>query len=124
MKRIVRFIVAGGIGFLIDAGVLSFLLATTKIDPFSARLVSIAAALSATWMLNRNITFGPSDRPLLVEGARYGGVGATTSLINYAVYSVLLIIYPGLPPLVSLIVASAVAMVLSYIGYSRLVFRR
>lgn len=124
MKRILRFLLAGGIGFLVDAAVLALLLALTPLDPFSARLVSIAVALATTWMLNRHMTFGPSSRPLAVEGARYGGVGVTTSIVNYLVYSAALLAFPALPPLAALVIASAVAMALSYLGYSRLVFDR
>ena len=124
MNKPLRFLLTGGIGFLVDAGVLIALLRATPLDPFSARLFSVAAALSATWMLNRHITFGPSSRALAVEGARYGGVGVTISLINYSAYSGLLFAVPGMPPLIALVLASGIAMVLSYLGYSRLVFDR
>jgi len=124
MKKPLRFLLTGGIGFVVDAAVLMLLLRATPLDPFSARLLSIAVALSATWMLNRHITFGPSSRALAIEGARYGGIGMATSLINYCVYSGLLFTFSGMPPLTALLLASAVAMVLSYLGYSRLVFDR
>ncbi len=80
--------------------------------------------LTVTWLLNRHLTFGPSSRGMAVEGARYGGVGVVTSIVNYLVYSALLLALPGLPPLAALAVASLVAMALSYLGYSRLVFDR
>jgi putative flippase GtrA len=124
MKKPMRFVLAGGIGFVVDAAVLMLLLRATPLDPFSARLLSIAAALSATWMLNRHITFGPSSRALTVEGARYGGVGLATSVFNYCIYSGLLFAFPAMPPLTALILASGAAMVFSYLGYSRLVFDR
>jgi putative flippase GtrA len=124
MKKPLSFLLVGGIGFVVDAAVLMFLLHATPLDPFSARLVSVAAALSATWILNRHITFGPSGRAVIIEGARYGGVGAGTSLVNYAVYSALLLTFPGTEPLIALVLASATAMALSYLGYSRLVFDR
>jgi putative flippase GtrA len=124
MKKPLSFLLVGGIGFVVDVAVLMFLLHATPLDPFSARLVSVAAALSATWILNRHITFGPSGRTAIIEGARYGGVGVGTSLVNYAVYSALLLTFPGTEPLIALVLASATAMALSYLGYSRLVFDR
>lgn len=124
MTKVLSFAVAGGIGFIVDAGVLTLLLAATPLDPFSARLVSILIALSSTWLLNRNLTFGPSGRSLASEGVRYGGVGATTSIVNYLIYSVMLIVFPRMPPLVALVAASGIAMILSYFGYARLVFNR
>ena len=124
MRRILRFAVVGGIGFVADAAVLALLIATTPLGPFVSRLVSIGFALTVTWQCNRRLTFGPSDRGIAAEGARYGGVGITTSIINYLVYCGLLIVLPGLPVLAALVLASLTAMVLSYLGYSRLVFDR
>lgn len=124
MSRVARFLVAGGIGFLADAGMLAMLTGPLRLDPFLARLLSICFALGVTWLINRTMTFGPSGRHVAVEGARYGSVGIGTSIVNYAVYSALIAAFPALPPLAALVAGSAVAMALSYLGYSRLVFDR
>lgn len=124
MSRILRFVVVGGLGFVADAGMLALLLAATPVGPFLARLVSIGFALGVTWLLNRRLTFQPSGRGMLREGARYGGVGITTGVINYVVYSGLLLAVQAMPPLAAMVAASLAAMALSYLGYSRLVFDR
>ena len=124
MSRILRFVVVGGIGFVADGAILALLLEGTPLGPFGARLVSIAFGLAVTWLCNRTLTFQPSSRGMLREGARYGGVGITISVFNYLVYSVLLLAVPWMPPLVALVLASLAAMALSYLGYSRLVFDR
>lgn len=124
MRRFGRFLVIGVIGFVADAGMLWLVLAATPLGPYSARIVSIAFALSVTWLLNRTITFGPSSRPVAVEGARYGGVGIATSVVNYLVYSAILWAVPGTPVLAALAIASVVALAFSFTGYSRLVFDR
>jgi putative flippase GtrA len=124
MKRLVRFIFAGGVGFVADAAALWFLLAVTPLGPFTARVISIGFALSITWSINRHLTFSPSGRGIAQEGARYGGVGIATSIVNYLVYCAMLFALPSVPPLAALAVASAVAMALSFLGYSRLVFDR
>ena len=124
MSRVLRFAVVGGIGFVADATMLALLLAATPLGPFLARLASVGFALSVTWLCNRSVTFGPSGRTMAVEGARYGGVGVTTSIINYLVYCGLLLALPGMPALAALALASLAAMALSYLGYSRLVFDR
>jgi putative flippase GtrA len=124
MKRIVSFLLAGGIGFAVDAGVLLALTAWLGFDPFLARIASVATAILATFLINRSLTFGPSGRPLAAEGARYGGVAIGVALFNYAVYAALLLIAPGMPPIIALIIASAAAMALSFAGYSKLVFAR
>jgi putative flippase GtrA len=124
MKRLVRFVFAGGIGFVADAAALWLILAVTPLGPFVARIISIGFALSVTWAINRHLTFSPSSRGIAQEGARYGGVGIATSLVNYLVYCAILFGMPVVPPLAALAIASLVAMALSFLGYSRLVFDR
>lgn len=124
MSRVASFVLVGSLGFVADAALLALLLAVTQLGPFAARLLSIGFALGVTWLCNRSLTFRPSERGMLREGARYGGVGVATSIVNYLVYGGLLLALPGMPPLVALVLASLAAMVLSYLGYSRLVFDR
>lgn len=124
MNRLVRFLFAGGVGFAADAAALWLLLAVTPLGPFVARLLSIGFALTVTWLINRHFTFSPSSRGIAKEGARYGGVGIATSIVNYLVYSAILLTLPAMPPLAALAIASLIAMALSFLGYSRLVFDR
>jgi putative flippase GtrA len=124
MSRLVRFALAGGVGFGADAAALWLLLSVTPLGPLTARMLSIGFALCVTWQINRHLTFSPSGRGMAREGARYGGVGAATSVVNYLVYCALLFALPALPPLAALAFASLVAMALSFLGYSRLVFDR
>jgi putative flippase GtrA len=124
MSRLRRFIVAGGIGFLADAAMLALLVHAFLLNPFVARLLSIGFALAVTWLINRKVTFGPSSRHVAVEGVRYGGVGIGAALVNYGVYSALMAAIPALPPLIALAAGSTVALMLSFLGYSRLVFDR
>ena len=122
MRRILLFAVVGDAGFLVDAGMLALLLHVSPLGPFSARIVAIAAAMLVTFWLNRTFTFGRSDRSLAVEGTRYGGVGISAALLNYAVYAVILLVFPAVWPVLAVAVASVVAMVWSFLGYSRFVF--
>ncbi|MBZ9769871.1 MULTISPECIES: GtrA family protein [unclassified Mesorhizobium] len=124
MDRLVRFILTGGIGFVADAAALWLLLAATPLGPMAARLLSIGFALCVTWQINRHLTFAPSSRGIAQEGARYGGVGVAAGVVNYLVYCAVLFALPALPPLAALAFASIVAMALSFLGYSRLVFDR
>jgi putative flippase GtrA len=124
VKRLGWFVIAGGLGFLVDAGTLALLLATTGLGPFFARIIAILLALATTWGFNRSLTFGKSRYPLLLEGARYGGVGLLSALVNYAIYATVLLLVPAIAPLAALVVASAGAMAFSWAGYSRFVFHR
>lgn len=122
MSRPLRFVIVGCVGFAVDAVTLVVLLAATNGDPVLLRAFSIAVALTATWLLNRYLTFGPSGRPVAVEGARYGGVGITTAAVNYLIYSAVLLLFPATSPVAALVVGSVAAMILSYLGYGKLVF--
>lgn len=122
MKKLFFFGIAGSIGFAVDAGVLILLLHFTPLDPFSARIFAIAAAMCSTWLVNRNFTFQKGARSIAKEGMRYGSVGLTSAVINYAIYSGLLIQFSELRPVFAVVVASAIATIWSYIGYSKFVF--
>lgn len=124
MKKLVRFGIVGTAGFIIDAALLWLLLETTPLGPFLARAIAIAVALVVTWYLNRSFTFGASRRSIAVEGFRYGSVGITSAVVNYLIYSGLLLSLPILQPLAALVIASIAAMAFSFFGYSRFVFRR
>ena len=124
MKRFGWFLVAGTIGFVFDAGMLALLLHVSPLGPFAARVIAIIFAMLGTWCFNRAITFGHSRFPLLLEGARYGGIGLISALLNYAVYGGLLLALPWLHPLGAVAGASLAAMTLSWAGYSRFVFQK
>lgn len=116
--------VVGGIGFLVDAGVLHFLLATTGMGPVGARLVSFPIALAVTFFLNRQLVFAGSRHSLAVAIPAYVGVQGVGYLVNMAIYSVLVFSapWPLSHPLVALAVASGIALFVNYIGARRIVF--
>jgi putative flippase GtrA len=121
--RFLRFALVGGVGFLIDVGLLAALYHGAELDPFSARAISIATAAFSTWRLNRRITFGASASRQTTEGFRYAVVAAMTAALNYILYTLLLTLWPSLPPVAALVVATLAAMSVSYVGYSRFVFQ-
>lgn len=123
MRKLLRFAIAGGIGFIVDAALLALLLHITPLGPFIARLIAIAVAMVVTWMFNRTFTFGKSQHSLAVEGFRYGSVGITSAIVNYGLYAALLLTIPALQPLAALVLATAASMFFSFFGYSRFVFR-
>lgn len=124
MRRLGFFAVAGAVGFAVDAGVLWFFLHFGLLGPFSARVIAIAAAMACTYLINRTLTFGASTRSVAAEGARYGGVGVASALLNYAIYTGCLLALPWLSPFLALAAGSGLATAFTYFGYSRLVFGR
>jgi putative flippase GtrA len=55
VKQLAQFALAGTIGFLVDSGVL--LLVYAWAGAYAGRLLSFAAAVLATWLINRTLTF-------------------------------------------------------------------
>jgi putative flippase GtrA len=124
MKKFLRFALVGATGFLVDISVLWLLLTYTPLGPLPARAIAIVLAMTATWLLNRRFTFGASRRSIVIEGFRYGFIGLVTSLVNYGIYAGLITMAPLLSPYAAVVAASLAAMLFSFFGYSRYVFRR
>jgi putative flippase GtrA len=122
MKRLFWFVAAGGSGFLVDAGSLTLLVQLTSLSPFIARILSIALAVTTTWLINRRLTFEKSPHSTAAEATRYGSVAFITALINYGLFSVIMLIWPALWPAIAAGMATIVTMFLSFFGYSKLVF--
>ena len=103
---------------------LALLLAATPLGPFVARLALDRLCADRHLALQPHADLRAVGPRHAHEGARYGGVGIATSIVNYLVYGGLLLAMPWMPPLSALVIASLAAMALSYLGYSRLVFDR
>ena len=123
LTRFARFGLVGGLGFVVDAGVLA-LLVGTGVDPFLARLASIALAMLVTWRLNRSFTFGASHDGQAREAGRYVSVAVGVAALNYAIFSALLMAVPAMPPVVATAISTAICMLVSFAGYGRFAFRR
>lgn len=135
LARILKFAMTGGIGFVVDVGVLTILTVGFDVNPYVARVFAILIAMITTWLINRRYTFKVHDKVtdakgLVAEGGRYGLVAVGAALVNYATYAatlwVLLAVIAGfedlMPPLAA-VVGSGVAMFFSWFGYSRFAFR-
>lgn len=121
--RLFKFACVGFAGFAVDTGTLALLHHALGLDPYTARILSIALAIFTTWRLNRSVTFGRSDSGQVSEGARYYTVAIVTALVNFGIYSAILLLWTNAWPVAAAVVATAVTMFMSYFGYSRLVFR-
>ncbi len=122
LGRLLSFAVAGGSGFVVDMTVLYVLLDFTPMGPFSARVVSIACAMTTNFLMNRTFTFGASGRSILQEGTRYSSIGLIGAGLNYLIYAALLLLIEGFSPFWATFIAVVIVAVFSYFGYSRFVF--
>ncbi len=91
--QILRFGVVGGVGFVVDGGLL-WLLVSLEVNPYLARALSFPVAVVVTWVLNRNWTFrAHRDASRTGQFRRYFGVQVVGSLSNYLVYSVFIMAF-------------------------------
>ncbi len=125
--RVRNFATVGAIGFVIDAGLLSALTHLAGWSPWAARAPSFTAAVLATWLLNRRLTFpGLGLQRRSVEALGYGAIQVCGAGINLLVFGVCLAAFPRLAalPVIPFAVGSAVAMVFNYVALKRLLYSR
>jgi len=118
------FFVSGGSAFVVDAGINSGLIHLVGLSPFVSRLISIGCAMVVAWLMHRNVTFAVAAPPRLSEFARFAVVAGSVNLLNYLVYGGILVVWPATWPFAALVVATAIAMGASYLGFRFGVFRR
>jgi putative flippase GtrA len=119
------FATVGAIGFVIDAGLLSVLTHGADWSPWAARAPSFTAAVLATWLLNRRLTFpGLGLKRRSVEALGYGTIQVCGAGINLLVFGACLASFPRLAalPVIPFAVGSGAAMVFNYVALKRLLY--
>lgn len=130
INRILHFIVAGGVGFGMDAAILLLLTELDGWQPLRARLASFLGAVSVTWLINRHYTFGDRSarqtRTTASEYSRYVLTQSVGAAINLAVFALALWLLPGLRShlIVPLALGSACALCFNYGAMHSYVFPR
>jgi putative flippase GtrA len=118
------FLISGALAFSTDAGVLWLLTRNGTLDPYTARLAAIAVAMVVAYFAHRTLTFAVKEPPSLHQFGRFCSVAASANALNYAIYAGILFAWPAsATPLLALLIATAVAMVASYLGLRLGVFR-
>lgn len=122
----VRYCFVGGLGFLVDGGVL-YGLVSFALDPFISRGISFPIAVTVTWYFNRNWTFADSSKERSTrQYAFYFAIQIIAALVNLAVYGVVLshmTVTPG-TALIALAFGSFFGLIVNYIGSRVFVFSR
>ena len=121
MRKLIYFSFVGGVGFLVDGGMLTLLSQHYGLDIYFARLVSFSLATMATWVLNRIIVFRQDvdpDQPKSVEYVRYLLVQAAGGCANLAVFTLLIMLAPSLKdhPIIPLAVGAIFGLAINFTG--------
>jgi putative flippase GtrA len=120
-----RFLSAGAVGFLVDAGVFQvfFMLGY---GVYMSRLFSAAASLTTTWYLNRHHVFQTAQTSARgPEFVRHVAVQTVGAVINISIYLWLLATVEMMRqvPILALCSGSLAAVAFNYLGARYWVFR-
>ena len=119
-RRAPWFLVAGGIGFAVDAVVMSALL--PQMGPIPAQILGFAFASLTTWWVNRRFTF--ADRQAGHTGATSARYVTSALISTLAVNGLFAVgVHSGASPLAALVGAAVISAVLSYLILDLWVFR-
>lgn len=123
-KEFLAFAVVGAIGFVVDVGVLY--LASPHLGWYGGRVLSWTAAATATWLLNRRITFRArrSGASIVREYTHYMLTMLGGALVNYAAYVLTLHWVGGSGgPALGVAVGSGAGLVVNFLAARHLVFK-
>jgi putative flippase GtrA len=114
-SQIGRFLAIGLTGLAVDTLAFTALHGVGLSHPV-ARALSMIAATSVTWTLNRTFTFAASGRRRREEIGRYSVVVVAAQGFSYGVFLAICAIIPHLPPVLALFAGAVAATGLSYCG--------
>ncbi|MBJ6989040.1 MULTISPECIES: GtrA family protein [unclassified Devosia] len=126
VRRLVPFAFAGGLAFVVDAGVL--VLTAPYIGPFWGRALSFLAGVGTTWVINRNVTF--KDRRTGVskgeEFLRYLTAMLPGAGMNWLAYGIVASIVPHTSLGLTLAVAagSIAGLGVNFLAADKLIYKK
>ena len=124
MQRVFRFAMVGGIGFAIEAILLSFLINVPAFGPIRGRAISFPIAVVATWWLNRTTTFHSKNEPRR-EVARYLLAQILGAGVNLGSYVALIYWIPKLAatPMIPFCLGAFLGLIVNFVLSKTFVFR-
>jgi putative flippase GtrA len=124
VKQFLRFLVVGGVGFVVDGGLL-FVLVSADVDPYLARGLSFPVAVTVTWYLKRIWTFAETrDHDPKRQFGGYLAVQLTGAGGNYVCYAAVLAFLPQTVAnaMIAFAVGSAFGLSINFVGARSFVF--
>jgi putative flippase GtrA len=116
----------GVVGYGVDTAALYAALHYLYLDPYSGRILSYLVAATATWFLNRNLTFrGKSEGSILQQWLHFLVLNLGGFILNYLTYSTLVTFSSLFARELWLAVAagSLAGMIANYWVAKRMIFR-
>jgi putative flippase GtrA len=126
VQQFMSFLLVGSAGFVIDAALFWIGHEQAHWSIFWARALSASVAVTATWLLNRAVTFRRhASEERAAEYFRYVISQGLGLVINLGVFAGTLWLIPSLRrvPIVALVLGSAVALLVNFITAKTFAFR-
>lgn len=124
-RQFFRYALVGVLGFIVDAGVLTFLVNGMGFGHYLSRAASFALAVTTTWLINRYWVFqaGIATRR---EYSAYFVVQLIGAVINLGVYVLVIELNPRLAavPVLPLAAGAIVALLVNFLLVRQFVYRR
>ena len=116
-KSFALFVLAAAVGFVVDAGVVTFLVRELAWGPWEGRLVSFPLAVTSTWLLNRRYAFrGAARGDQRDEYAAYWAIQLAGAAVNFGIFGLCLHLAPVLAewPFVPVAIGGFAAMLFNF----------
>jgi putative flippase GtrA len=123
----VKFVIVGGVGFVVDAGILTLLNSFYGFSLLQSRICSVSIALTVTWFLNRQQTFSDQrSRRAIREWGRYAAVNSFGAILNMGIFFWLIHRFDSFRelPLLPLTIAASIALIFNFFASKHIAFRR
>lgn len=126
-RQVLSFLAVGGIGFVVEAVILTALTRYAAWSPWEARIPSFLTAVFITWALNRRHTFpnrGLQHRS--VEAFWYTAIQGGGALINLGIFGVCLALVPQLTnvPVIPLAIGAVGGFAFNFLLSSKWLYSR
>ena len=119
MRQLFWFAIAGTLGFLVDAGVVSLLVNGLDWNPYLARLLSFLCAVATTFAFNRRFTFAAAGRgDLRRQAGQYLLAMLGGFAVNYGAYALLVYQFELVRqwPVIGVAVGSIAGLVVNFLA--------
>lgn len=126
-RELLKFLTVGGVGFVVEAVILTSLTMLASWSPWQARIPSFISAVVITWALNRRHTFrGRGLQHRSVEALCYTAIQIGGALINLAIFGTCLAVLPQLAhiPVIPLAIGATGGFVFNFVLSSKWLYSR
>jgi putative flippase GtrA len=122
------FLVAGFLGFLVDASIVWILTEFIKVNAIIAQIPAFTLAVTTTWLFNRNITFFHYTRTkkLFKEWLHYVTANSLGAFINNGVYVLLVLKVNtmGKEPVLAVACGALTGLIFNFAASRTLIFNK